>query len=266
MPSFDWIVIPSFTLLAAAVILATRQAQRRARLVQVYQGLTAGGRPSEDLDARAYYRLRFEQVKAFLGLPPSFGFLVEADGPYPKGHSQAVSWLAIQIAREMGLSKSEIEEIRLGGLLHDIGKTHVPWHVLNKPALLTAEEFELMKSHAAWGEKMLRPLALKNVARIVRHHHERYDGKGYPDGLVEQRIPLGARIVAVAESFDDMVSDLPYKTARSLDDAIAEIRRFSGSQFDPEVVEAFLESLRNCSDPRLRSPQEEEISVQQAPG
>ena len=196
------------------------------------------------------YRHLFEQMKQLLGLPPTFGFLVEADGPYPRGHSQAVSWLAMQIARRVGLSQGEIEEIRLAGLLHDIGKLQVPLHILDKPESLTAEEFETMKSHAAMGERMLEPFQVKGVGRIVGHHHERYDGKGYPDGLAGERIPLGARIVAVAECFHEMVSELPYKSARTFEGALAELRRCSGTQFDPEVVKAFLDWLKIYGDPR----------------
>jgi len=196
------------------------------------------------------YRRRFEQVKHLLRLPPTFGFLVEADGPYPKGHSQAVSWLAMQIAKQLGLSPAKVEEIRLAGLLHDIGKVHVPLHVLNKSGLLTAEEFDLMKGHAAWGETMLKPLKMKSVGCIVGHHHERYDGKGYPDGLAGDEIPLGARIIAVAESFEDMVSELPYKSARTIEESVAELRRCSGTQFDPEVVAAFLDWLEIHGAPR----------------
>jgi len=198
------------------------------------------------------YRRRFEQMKPLLGLPPTFGFLVEANGPYPRGHSQAVSWLAIQIARQAGLSQAEIEEIRLAGLVHDIGKLDVPLHVLNKPAPLTAEEFEIMKSHAARGAKILEPLNVNAIERIVRHHHERYDGKGYPDGLAGDKIPLGARIVAVTECFEDMVSDQPYKSARTFEDALAELRRCSGTQFDPKVVIAFLDWLQIHGDPRAQ--------------
>jgi len=201
-------------------------------------------------DTFSEYRHRFEQMKPLLGLPPTFGFLVEGNGPYPRGHSQRVSWLAIQIARQAGLSEADIEEIRLAGLLHDIGKVDLPMHVLDKPALLTAEEFEIVKSHAARGEKMLEPLKMKAVGRIVRHHHERYDGKGYPDGLAGGRIPLGARIVAVTESFEDMVSQLPYKSARTFEDALAELRRCSGTQFDPKVVMAFLDWLQIHGEPR----------------
>jgi len=197
-------------------------------------------------------RHRFEQMKPLLGLPPTFGFLVEADGPYPRGHSQRVSWLAIQIARQAGLSEADIEEIRLAGLVHDIGKVDLPMHVLEKPALLTAEEFEIIKSHAVRGEKMLEPLKMEAIGRIVRHHHERYDGKGYPDGLAGDEIPLGARIVAVTECFEDMVSHLPYKSARTLEDALAELRRCSGTQFDPKVVMAFLDWLQIHGEPRVQ--------------
>jgi putative nucleotidyltransferase with HDIG domain len=196
------------------------------------------------------YRRRFEQMKLVLGLPPTFGFLVEADGPYPRGHAQAVSWLAMQIAKQVGLSQEEIEEIRLAGLLHDIGKLHVPLHILDKPESLTAAEFETMKSHAAMGERMLEPFKVKGIGRIVGHHHERYDGKGYPDGWVGDKIPLGARIVAVAEGFEDMVSERSYKNARTFEGTLAEFRSCSGTQFDPKVVTTFLGWLQIYGDPR----------------
>jgi putative nucleotidyltransferase with HDIG domain len=196
------------------------------------------------------YRRQFEQMKLVLGLPPTFGFLVEADCPYPRGHAQAVSWLAMQIARQMGLSPAIVEEVRLAGLLHDIGKLHVPLHILDKPESLTAEESAIMKSHAAEGERMLEPFQMKALGRIVGHHHERYDGRGYPDGLAGDRIPLGARIVAVAESFEVMLSELPYKSARTFQDALAELRLCSATQFDPKVVMAFLDWLETDGDPR----------------
>ena len=196
------------------------------------------------------YRRRFEQMKLVLGLPPTFGLLVEADGPYPRGHSQAVSWLAIQIASQVGLSPAEVEEIRLAGLVHDIGKIHVPLRLLNKSEPLTAEESAIMKSHATKGEEMLQPLKMKAIGRIVRHHHERYDGTGYPDGLAGEKIPLAARIVAVAESFEDMLAELPYKSARTFEDALAELRNCSGTQFDPKIATSFLDWLQIHGDPR----------------
>jgi putative nucleotidyltransferase with HDIG domain len=165
------------------------------------------------------------------------------------GHSQAVSWLAALIARQAGLSPAEIEEIRLAGLVHDIGKIHVPREVLHKRTPLTAEEYEVMKTHAAWGAKILEPLKVEGIERIVRHHHERYDGKGYPDGLAGDSIPLGARIVAVAECFQSMVSDPRYKRARTFEEAVAELGRCCGTQFDPKVVAAFLDWLEIHGDP-----------------
>jgi diguanylate cyclase (GGDEF)-like protein len=169
------------------------------------------------------------------------------------GHSHVVSWLAALIANQAGLSQGKIEEIRQAGVVHDVGKIHVPRHVLHKAALLTAEEYEVMKTHAAWGEKMLEPLkreSSERIRRIVRHHHERYDGKGYPDHLKGEDIPVGARIVAVAECFHDMVTDHPYKDARTFEDAIAELHRCSGTQFDPVIVIAFLDWLELPDDPR----------------
>jgi len=154
------------------------------------------------------------------------------------------------VRRQAGSSQEEVDEIQLAGLLHDIGKFDLPEHVFTKPTLLTAEEYEIMKSHAAKGAKILEPLGVKGIERIVHHHHERYDGTGYPDGLAGDEIPMGARIVAVAECFEDMVSDLGYKRPRTFENAVAEFRRCSGTQFDPDVVAAFLEWLDIHGDPR----------------
>jgi len=178
----------------------------------------------------------------------ALAFAVEAKGPYARGHSQAVSRLAARIAIQAGLSAAEVEETRLAGLVHDIGKIRVPESVCNKPDRLTAEEYAMMSSHSAWGASMLEPLNVKTVERIVRHHHERFDGKGYPDGLAGDTIPVGARIVAVAESFHNMLCELPYKNARPFEDALAELRRCSGLQFDPKVVGAFLDWVRIYAD------------------
>jgi len=266
MAWLPWLLVPSIVLLAAVAVRARLREGHQAGLLGAYRGAAENPWFSIDPETRAYYQERFEQIKQILGLPSSFGFLVDPDGSCPRGHAQAVSWLSIQIARQAGLSGAEIEEIRLARLLHDIGKMHVPWHVLNKPALLTPEEFEVMKSHSACGEEMLRPFGMRTVERIVRHHHERYDGKGYPDGLTEERIPVGARIVALAEAFDDMVSDQPYKSARTFEEALNEIRRCSGTQFDPKIAEAFLHSLGCWGDTRQCPTMEEGIPAHQIAG
>jgi len=203
-------------------------------------------------DANAHLR-KFQQMKYLSQTITVMAPLLEAYDPYTAGHSKAVSWLAAQIAIQAGISQAEMEEIRLAGLVHDIGKLCVPEEVFKKPALLTAEEYEVMKTHAAWGAIMLEPMkgeVIERIRRIVRHHHERYDGQGYPDHLMGEEIPLGARIVAVAGCFENMVSDLRYKSARTFEDALAELRRCSGTQFDPKAVSAFLDWLEIYGDPR----------------
>jgi putative nucleotidyltransferase with HDIG domain len=161
-----------------------------------------------------------------------------------------VSRLAAQIARQIGLPDPAIEKVRLGGILHDIGKIGVPEAVLNKPSRLTPEEYDVMKSHTLLGAKILEPLKVRAIERMVRHHHEMVDGTGYPDGLKGEKIPLGARIITVADCFDSMVSERAYQRGRTMEEAIEELRRCCGTQFDPNIVEAFVLSLETSGDPR----------------
>jgi HD-GYP domain-containing protein (c-di-GMP phosphodiesterase class II) len=198
-------------------------------------------------DTFSQYVHKFEQMKPLWDTITALAYAIEARDPYTQGHSQRVSKLAAQIAMQAGLSQAEIEEIRLAGIVHDIGKFHVPEYVLNKPTLLTAEEYEIVKSQAAWGAKILEPLKVKTIECIVRHHHEAFDGQGYPDSLKGEEIPLGARIIAVADAFDAMVSGRPYRKARAVEEALAELRRCRGTQFDPLVVDAFLRSIQSLS-------------------
>jgi putative nucleotidyltransferase with HDIG domain len=177
----------------------------------------------------------------------ALAFAVEAKDPYTQGHSLKVSKLAEQIATQLGLSEAEIEDIRLAGIVHDIGKIHVPDPVLYKPTLLTAEELEKVKSHPVWGAKILEPLKVIAIERIVRHHHEAFEGHGYPDSLRGEHIPLGARIITVADAFHAMVSVRPYRKARTLEEALAELYRCRGTQFDPLVLDAFFRSIHPLS-------------------
>jgi HD-GYP domain-containing protein (c-di-GMP phosphodiesterase class II) len=137
-----------------------------------------------------------------------------------------------------------LDGIRLGGELHDIGKIGTSESVLHKPGRLTAEEFDQIHQHPLLGEQMLSPLAQDSpdVLRIVRSHHERLDGRGFPDGLRGEKIPIEARIVAVADAFDAMTTRRPYRESRPPSDALAELRRVAGSQLDPEAVEAFVDT------------------------
>jgi diguanylate cyclase (GGDEF)-like protein len=181
---------------------------------------------------------------------------LDCPDPNTRDHGEAVSRLAGQIACQLGMSRDEVNEIRQAGTLHDIGKLGIPVDILRKAERLTEGEFEIMKTHSVKGQKILEPLP--RISQMVRHHHEMFDGQGYPDNLRGEDIPLGARILAVAEAFDNMVTDLDYHRARTFGDAVAELRRCSGTQLDPQVVGAFLDWLQVHGDPRTRPPSEDE--------
>jgi len=167
---------------------------------------------------------------------------LEAKDRYTQRHSERVTGFATRIAKAMSCTEEEIECIRFAGLLHDIGKIGIHDAVLQKPDRLTEAEYSLVKTHPIVGENIIRPLGLLPIeSAIVRNHHERWDGQGYPDGLTGREIPLLARILAVADAYDAMTSDRPYRSAKKTDEAMDELRRCRGSQFDKTVVQAFLE-------------------------
>jgi putative nucleotidyltransferase with HDIG domain len=230
-------------------------------LLQAYLGVAVKRMFSTGPDAFSQYLSRFESATreangdniSLMDTVTALAFTIDAKDHYTQGHSQSVSRLAAQIGQQLGLSKDELEEIRLAGILHDIGKIGVPESVLNKPSCLTPEEYELMKSHATLGERILAPLKVKAIERIrkmVRSHHERVDGKGYPDGLLGEDIPLGARIITIADCYDTLISDRSYKKACPLQEAIEELQRGSGTQFDTKLLDAFLQSLASAGSPK----------------
>lgn len=180
----------------------------------------------------------------FEGLILSFVNAIDAKSSWTKGHSERVTKYAIAIAKEMDLNKEEIEMLRIASLLHDIGKIGTYDMILDKPKSLTREEFNLINMHPIRGVEILEPIhQLKHILPIIKHHHERIDGKGYPNGLKGNEIPLLSRIICVADSYDSMTSDRPYRAALGKEHAIEELRRYSGIQFDHNVVEAFLKSM-----------------------
>ncbi len=207
--------------------------------------------------------------QAFINSLSSLAYALEAKDIYTSGHSLRVMIIATTIASELGLSEEEIEQIRVASLVHDIGKIGVKESVLNKSGKLTNEEYEHIKTHCEIGERILKPVINDpNILRIVRHHHERYDGKGYPDGLRGNAIPQGARILKIADSFDSrsdevddtglntgtlivavsdaydaMTSNRPYRKAMDPRIAISEMAKQRGEQFDPAVFDAFLKVL-----------------------
>jgi putative two-component system response regulator len=185
---------------------------------------------------------------AFLNSLKSLALALEAKDKYTSGHSQRVADIAVNIARKLKMAPEEIERLRFAALVHDIGKIGIKESVINKEGELTDDEYAYISTHSAIGENILKPVIEdKEILRMVRHHHERYDGRGYPDGLAAGNIPLGSRIVAVADMFDAMTSDRPYRKAVSPEIAIAELKRHASTQFDPQVVDAFIETIQETA-------------------
>lgn len=191
----------------------------------------------EELLDSSLKQLRREERVAMLA---DFTSVMEATDPYTRGHSHRVTGLSYMIAKTMGLSKEQIDSIRTAAAVHDIGKIHVPREILNKPDRLTEEEFFLIKLHSSRGAEMVRGVLGEEVSNIVRHHHERMDGRGYPDGLKGDDIPLGARVIAVADTFDALTSTRAYRSAARHRKGIEILRSEAGKQLDASAVTAFL--------------------------
>jgi len=164
---------------------------------------------------------------------------IEARDQYTRGHTERVYHLSEILARELGWGEEQLGDLKMGGLLHDIGKIGVPDSILNKPGPLSPEEFEIMKKHPETGARMIESIQfLKQAIPYILYHHERHDGTGYPRGIKGEEIPYPGRLLAVVDTLDAITSDRPYRGGRSLSEAIDEIKRNSGSQFHPEVVDA----------------------------
>ena len=184
--------------------------------------------------------------RAYLDTIQSLRYAVEAKDPYTRGHSDRVSEYAVLIGRKMGLPEDEIKTLQIGGLFHDIGKIGVPDTILQKEAKLTDDEYSQIKNHPSIGAHILGEAeAFKDIIPIVKHHHERFDGRGYPSRLSGEEIPLLARITAVADTFDAMTSKRSYRNALDIQYVKEEIERCKGTQFDPKIAEVFLEILNN---------------------
>jgi putative nucleotidyltransferase with HDIG domain len=169
---------------------------------------------------------------------------LEAKDKYTSGHSRRVTEYALLIARALDLPEDEIERIDRAGLLHDIGKIGIRLEALNKPGKITTEEHEMFKDHTLMGKQILESIHfLREIVPLVMYHHEWWDGSGYPEGIKGEQIPLGARILAIADSYDAMTSDRPYRQAMSQDEAIAELKKYAGTQFDPALVDIFINEL-----------------------
>jgi len=186
---------------------------------------------------------RFEHAEALERLYretlASLSNALEAKDDYTSAHTQKVVRLAVKVGEHLGLVGADLRTLEFASLLHDIGKLRIPESILNKRGPLTAAERAVMRAHPAVGESILRPISSLGAALpSVRSHHERWDGRGYPDGLAGPAIPLAARIIAVCDAYRAMVEARPYQPARAADEALAELRAHAGTQFDPACVEA----------------------------
>jgi putative nucleotidyltransferase with HDIG domain len=178
--------------------------------------------------------------KLFLGAIEALVFALEAKDKYTAGHSRRVTEIALAVGRELNLSEDDMENLRWGSLLHDVGKIAVDQFVQNKPGKLTPAEYEHIMIHAQVGAGIVKPVVNDRVVEMVAHHHDRYNGTGLHQVVAREDIPLGARILAVADAFDAMTSDRPYRPSMPVAEAREEVRRCIGTQFDPVVANAFL--------------------------
>jgi HD-GYP domain-containing protein (c-di-GMP phosphodiesterase class II) len=193
-------------------------------------------------------RLAIQNAGAYDNLEETFFSTVEAlanaleaNDEYTSSHARWITDMALEVGRELGLDVAAIKRLELGALFHDIGKIGIPSTILLKPGPLTKRERTIMETHPELGERILAPIArLESVRPIVRHCHERWDGKGYPDAIAGGDIPIESRVIFVCDAFHAMTTDRPYRSAMSFDDARKELEDGAGTQFDPEVVTAFL--------------------------
>ena len=189
-------------------------------------------------------KLYGEVTDAYMGAVRALAVAVDEKDHYTRTHSENVTKYAVAVSKELGFSQEKVKEIERASRLHDIGKIGIHDYILTKADKLTSEEWDEIRLHPSKGAKILEPLHfLGEIVDIIKYHHERYDGRGYPSSKEKGNIPLGSRIIAVADAFDAMTSDRPYRKSMGRDVAIEELKKNSGTQFDPDVVRAFLAVL-----------------------
>ncbi|MBN2498600.1 MAG: response regulator [Deltaproteobacteria bacterium] len=233
--AYDYLVKPfdNVDIVAEKVRLAAEKKELSCERRQLMDQIVASNHELR----QAHDRLRQGYLETVTGMITA----LEARDAYTRGHSDRVALYSVTIAREMGMGGEQLANLNSGALLHDLGKIGVREEVLNKRGRLTDEEYEHIKTHPIVGAEIIGKMdAYKHLLPMIRHHHERIDGRGYPDGIRGDEICIEARIIAVADCFDAMTSKRPYRDPRSAEEAIAEIRKCAGSQLDPTAVGAFL--------------------------
>jgi len=207
------------------------------------------------LEIREYQQYLEERIeeqtgqlrKLFLSAIGALVSALEAKDEYTGGHSRRVTDIALAIGNQLGLSARDMEDLRWGSLLHDIGKIAVDAAIQNKPGKLTREQYEHIMTHVQVGADIVRPVVNGKITEIIEHHHDHYDGSGLHQVVAGRDIPLGARVIAVADAFDAMTSDRPYRAAMSITQGVEEIKRCAGTQFDPVIVAAFLKTVETVT-------------------
>ena len=203
---------------------------------------------SESAVAIENFNLYSDLKKSYFDTIRALVNAIEAKDPYTYGHSERVTELSLLIAHELGLSEKSLEIIRHASILHDVGKIGVSQNILHKDMTLSADEVAIVREHSRIGSKIIDHIGfLKDVREGIEHHHERYDGRGYPDGLGPAQVSLETRILAVADAFDAMTSDRPYRQAQSTESALQELRKCAGTQFDPAIVNIFIRVWKKMS-------------------
>ncbi len=192
--------------------------------------------------------------RLFLGAMEALVSALEAKDKYTGGHSRRVTEVALAVGKELGLSAQQMENLRWGSLLHDVGKIAIHEVIQNKPGRLTPEEYEHIMTHPQIGGRIVRPVVNGKITEIIEHHHDHYDSSGLHQVVAGRDIPLGARIIAVADAFDAMTSDRPYRAAMSVAEAVGEIKRCADSQFDPVIVAAFLKTVETVTAEASQPP------------
>lgn len=226
-------------------------------VIEIINKLDGSDFEEKDLDAAlsvvntaalAIENTRLQQITsdAYRNTVSALATAVDTKVPYTCGHSQRVMEYALIAGTSLTLSRDDMETLQYGAILHDIGKIIIDARILKKPGELTSEEWEIIREHPASGAEILKEVPFLEKAReLVLYHHERYDGKGYPAGLKGEDIPLGARLIAVANAFDTIITDRSYRDASSIEHAIRELRNCSGTQFCPVAVDAFVSGLKS---------------------
>ncbi len=263
VPGFDPAPYRAF---GPVVIVPVRSEQEIIGALELRRSRGGGARVFTDADIRllegiaeiggnAVRRARLFQnlEQSYMQMVLSLARTMDARDTYTAGHSERIAALAETVARALGCAEEEIQDVRWGALLHDIGKIGVPDEILRKPGPLTEAEHIVMRQHPIVGEGILAPTErMRGVAKIVRYHQERWDGSGYPDGLRGEAIPLGARILAAVDAYSAITDDRPYKKARSHAEAMLELRRGAGTRYDPHIVEVFCQVVGWAKDGKER--------------